>query len=132
MNIAKNTWGTLLILFGVLAWVPYFYYIGAGRDISIFPFLAAHLAGVLSGAWMRANANQDTGTSQSVSGRRRRIASRVMIYLGVLAWAPYFYLSRVKGLEIDIFPFSIVHLTGVLGGVAVRASIGLDKFIRPS
>lgn len=50
-----------------------------------------------------------------------------MIYLGVLAWAPYFYLQRFAGQEVEVAPFLAAHLTGVLGGAALRASVELDR-----
>ena len=44
---------TILIIQGVLAWVPYFYlkYM-AQEEASALPFLAWHLMGVIPGAWM--------------------------------------------------------------------------------
>jgi len=128
----RRTWGTILIWLGVFAWAPFLVLIASGEEVSIFPFLAAHLAGVLGGAWLRASADRMEGLNQAQDrqGQRRRIASRVLIYLGVLAWAPYFYLERVVGQDVDIFPFLAAHLTGVLGGAALRASVELDRLTR--
>jgi len=128
----RRTWGTILIWLGVFAWAPFLVLIASGEEVSIFPFLAAHLAGVLGGAWLRASADRMEGLNQAQDrqGQRRRIASRVLIYLGVLAWAPYFYLERVIGQDVDIFPFLAAHLTGVLGGAALRASVELDRLTR--
>ncbi len=126
----QRIWGTLLIWLGVLAWAPFFFLLATGRDVSIFPFLATHLAGVLGGAWLRSKAGHKAATGPRAQGRRRRIISRILIYLGVLAWAPYFYLDRVAGQDVAIGPFLAAHLTGVLGGAALRASVELDRFVR--
>lgn len=55
-----------------------------------------------------------------------------MIFLGVLAWVPYIYLTRGLGQDVEIAPFLITRLTGVLGGLAVRFSISLDRFLSRS
>ena len=121
--------GTLLIWLGVLVWLPFLASLTSGQNPSIFPFLAAHLAGVLGGWWLRSSADRleriDRG--KDTCGRRRKIASRILIYLGVLAWAPYFYLTRVLGQETNIDPFLAAHLTGVLGGVALRLSVEWER-----
>jgi len=129
--VNRRTLGNVLIWIGVLAWAPFLVLIANDRPVSIFPFLAAHLAGVLGGAWLRSSADRMEGVQKIEHGRRRRIVSRSMIYLGVLAWAPYFYLERVLGQDIQIGPFLAAHLTGVLGGAALRASVELDRFIAP-
>lgn len=115
-KIDRGTWGTALIILGVSVWLPYFYLLGLGREPSIFPFLAAHLAGVLSGGWLRSGLQHGSKPSQQVL----RWVSRILIYLGVLAWAPYFYLTRVIGVEAVITPFLAAHLTGVLSGLGLR------------
>lgn len=125
----RRTLGTLLIGLGVLVWVPFLAAIPTGQELSIVPFLAAHLAGVLSGWRLRADADRMEGIDRSADthGRRRKIASRVLIYLGVLAWAPYLYLTRILGQETDIAPFLAAHLSGVLGGVALRLSVEWER-----
>jgi uncharacterized membrane protein YjjB (DUF3815 family) len=122
--------GRILIWLGVLAWAPFIYLAGNGQQVSIFPFLGAHLAGVLGGVWLRASADRMEGLDQQHArhGKWRRLLSRVMIYLGVLAWAPYFYLEKIVGLDVQIGPFLAAHLTGVLGGVALRASLEFERF----
>ena len=46
----RQVWGRLLIVLGVLAWVPWFYQTDVlGRELEIAPYLALHLTGVLSG-----------------------------------------------------------------------------------
>lgn len=124
--------GKTLIWLGVLAWLPFFYFLSLGREVSIFPFLGVHLTGVLGGSWLLSNADKKEGIVRTKHGSKRRRVSRIMIYLGVLAWAPYLYLTRGLGQDVEIDPFLIVHLTGVLGGTAVRGSIELDKYFKKS
>jgi uncharacterized membrane protein YjjB (DUF3815 family) len=113
-----------LLLLGVLAWVPYFYLLSTGTTPSVLPFLAAHLAGVLPGTWLRLAQRDPTAPDPWA---RRRLAARILVILGVLAWAPYFYLTRVTGLDLAIGPFLAAHLTGVLGGSALRISIEVQR-----
>jgi hypothetical protein len=128
----RRRWGGVLITFGVLAWLPFLALVAAGRAVSILPFLAAHLAGVLGGWWLRNSADrlQGLAPTQTVPGRRRRLISRILIILGVLAWAPYFYLRRVAGQDVAIGPFLAAHLTGVLGGVALRVSVEVERLAK--
>jgi hypothetical protein len=45
-----HTAGHILILFGILAWVPYLYLkLALGQDVEVMDFLPFHLAGVLGG-----------------------------------------------------------------------------------
>ncbi len=124
--------GTLLIWLGVLVWAPFLASVTTGDEISIFPFLALHLTGVLGGWWLRWSADRIEGVERSTDtrGRRRKIASRILIYLGVLAWAPYFYLTRVLGQDTNIAPFLAVHLTGVLPGLVLRLSVEWERFAK--
>jgi uncharacterized membrane protein YjjB (DUF3815 family) len=125
----RRSVGTFLIWLGVLAWAPFFALLANGQPVSIVPFLAAHLTGVLGGAWLRSSADKQEGLNKAEHGRRRRIVSRVMIYLGVLAWAPYSYLEQALGQDVEVAPFLAAHLTGVLGGAMVRASIEVERFL---
>lgn len=126
----QRTWGKTLVWLGVFAWLPFFYLVSLGREVSIFPFLAVHLSGVLGGSWLLSDADKKAGIVRTKHGGKRRLVSRIMIYLGVLAWVPYLYLTRGLGQAVEISPFLIAHLTGVLGGSAVRASIELDRFFK--
>lgn len=110
----------VLIGLGVAAWVPYFVLLLNGADVSVLPFLGLHLAGVLSGAWLRARAGRAMVASEPHKGRV--LVGRILIYLGVLVWAPYYALTRGAGSEISIAPFLTAHLLGVLGGGALLIS----------
>jgi uncharacterized membrane protein len=126
----KESAGTALIWLGVLAWLPFFVMISSGREVSVLPFLAAHLIGVLGGARLRSMAERVVASPEAAEDeatRRIKLISRVLIYLGVLAWAPYIYLTRIVGQELEVGPFLIAHLTGVLGGAALRASLAFRK-----
>lgn len=115
---------SVLIGIGVLAWVPYFYLLLTGQSPSILPFLAVHLTGVLSGAWLRRRAGS---VAERTTGARRKKVARILIVLGVLAWAPYFYLNEVAMRPQPMGPYLTAHLTGVLGGAALRLSLEVEK-----
>jgi uncharacterized membrane protein YjjB (DUF3815 family) len=115
----------VLIILGVLAWAPFFWKLTQGAQPSILPYLAAHLTGVLGGAWLRTR-RADADVSRAI-GRRRVLASKVLIYLGVLAWAPYFYLTKIAFADVEISGFLAAHLTGVLGGAALRGSVEVQR-----
>lgn len=52
--VRRKRLGTLLITFGVLAWVPYFIAQEmSGREIESIPFLVWHLSGVVPGGLLR-------------------------------------------------------------------------------
>lgn len=117
-----------LIILGVLAWLPFFWRLALGEHPNILPYLAAHLAGVLSGAWLRSR--RAPAAHSNVIGQRRIAASKIMITLGVLAWAPYFYLTEVAAADVEITGFLAAHLTGVLGGAVLRGSVELQRLAR--
>jgi hypothetical protein len=50
---ARKRLGDALILFGVLAWVPYFILTEQGVEVPSAPFLVWHLVGVVPGAILR-------------------------------------------------------------------------------
>ena len=52
----------------------------------------------------------------------RKALGRVLIWIGVLAWAPYFGLLWLSEIEPPLWPFLAVHLMGVLGGGWIRGS----------
>lgn len=126
-----NRLGGALIALGVLAWAPFLAGLALGRALSLWPFLAVHLAGVLGGAALRRRARALGGGPAlplDAPGRRRALAGRVLVLLGVLAWAPYLYQHNVLHAAIAIRPYLAMHLTGVLGGSALLASAGLSRY----
>lgn len=114
-----------LIILGVLAWAPFFWQLVQGTHPPLLPYLLVHLAGVLSGAWLRSRGSDPSQVAPT--GRRRILASKIMIYLGVLAWGPYFYLTRVVASDVEMTGFLAAHLTGVLGGAALRSSVEIQR-----
>lgn len=125
----RRTVGTIIIWLGVLVWAPFILLVTSKQEVTIVPFLALHLSGLLGGWWLRQSADRLEGIVQtnSTKGRRRKIASRILIYLGVLAWVPYLYLDKIVGVDMQIGPFLAAHLTGVLSGVALRLSVAFDR-----
>jgi hypothetical protein len=52
-----------------------------------------------------------------------------LIYIGILVWAPYFYLKLVAQQAVEVINYLPYHLTGVLGGIMV---LGLGYLIKRS
>lgn len=115
--------GTALLVLGILAWVPFLILVASGREPSIYPFLAVHLTGVIGGTRLRARAR----TVPAERRPRRQVLGRILIILGVLAWAPYLYQKEVLDRAIEIGPYLALHLTGVLGGIALLVSVLLVR-----
>ena len=46
----RQTLGKILIVLGVLMWLPYFALKLSGAEVSVMPFLILHLLGVIPGA----------------------------------------------------------------------------------
>jgi hypothetical protein len=109
-------WGTLLIWSGVLIWVPFIILQTAGQHPSFLWFLPFHLVGVVGGSRLRAFARKEMGI---VPPKRNllQIAGSVLIVLGILAWAPYFYLKVFTQISVEVMNFLPFHLIGVLGGI---------------
>jgi hypothetical protein len=47
---------------------------------------------------------------------RRRILGRILIWIGVLAWAPFAWLKFHRHADPEMLPFLAVHLSGVIPG----------------
>ena len=109
-------WGTLLIWFGVLIWIPFIILQIAEKHPSFLWFLPFHLGGVIGGSRLRAFARKQMGL-QSPKRSPLRILGSVLIALGILTWAPYFYLKAFTQTSVTVMNFLPFHLVGVLGGV---------------
>ena len=117
--------GNILTLLGVLAWVPFLYLVFIGQQPSIFPFLTVHLSGVIIGSQLR------RGSSSAKKVRsRRQLIGRILIVLGVFAWAPYLYQKVILSQSIEMAPFLTVHLIGVLGGIVLLLSVPLTQYLQ--
>jgi len=119
----RKTLANLLTVLGALAWVPFLYLVATGREPSIFPYLTVHLIGVIGGSQLR--------RKSSPSGKkryRRQVAGRILIILGVFAWAPYLYQKEILSQSVEIAPYLTAHLFGVLGGTALLLSVLLSQY----
>ncbi len=52
---------------------------------------------------------------------KRQSIGRILIFLGVLAWPPYFAL-KLSGADVEALPFLIWHLLGVVPGAILAPS----------
>ncbi len=58
---------------------------------------------------------------------QRKTLGRILIWLGVVAWIPYFLLQWFAEVEPPMWPFLTGHLVGVLGGGAIKGSAWLQR-----
>jgi hypothetical protein len=108
--------GTILIWLGVFTWAPFIFLKAIGEQPSFLLFLPFHLFGVIGGARLRSIARNELGLMPNKKNRLS-IAGHLMIFLGVLVWAPYLYLKLGLGQSVEVMNYLPYHLTGVLGGV---------------
>lgn len=108
--------GNVLITLGVLTWLPFIVLRIAGETPSLFLFLPFHLLGVIGGSRLRAYARKEMGVLPAKKSLLQ-ILGHGLIFLGILAWAPYFYIKFATTQPVDVMNYLPFHLTGVLGGV---------------
>ena len=118
MVLARYRLGTVMIWLGVLTWLPFIVLRIAGEKPSLFWFLPIHLVGVVGGSRLRAYAPKELGARPPKKGRLR-VIGHGLIYIGILVWAPYFYLKLTTQAAVDVMNFLPYHLTGVLGGITL-------------
>jgi hypothetical protein len=116
--------GNILIWVGVLVWVPFIVLRIAGEKPSLLLYLPFHLLGVIGGARLRAHARKELGITPAKKSLLQ-ILGHGMIILGILVWAPYFYLKIVQQ-PVEVMNYLPWHLAGVLGGIAL---LGINYFI---
>jgi len=109
----------LSIWLGVLAWVPFVGFRLFGYEVSLVPFLILHLVGVSGGLILRKLAAPDPGEAPRNRVILRRV-STVLLVLGVSVWGVYFGLKWGTGVEREVTPFLIAHLSGVLTGAGIK------------
>lgn len=120
MKVTKKGVGRLLVWLGVLAWVPYILLAIIGRSPSMVPFLAIHLTGVIGGSKLRRSGESTSQNhSYSIGANQQRI-SNALLLIGILIWAPYFLIKSFLSEQIQILPFLIIHLSGIIGGMLLR------------
>ena len=111
--------GNALITLGVMAWLPFIVLRIAGEKPSLFLYLPFHLLGVLAGSSLCASARKEMGTVPAKKSPLQ-ILGRGMIVLGILVWAPYFYLKVVRQ-SVEAMDYLPYHLIGLLGGITLLA-----------
>lgn len=111
--------GTILIWLGVFTWAPFIFLKVIGEKPPFLLFLPFHLLGVIGGARLRSMARKELGLIPNKKNTLT-IAGHLLIFLGVLVWAPYLYLKLVMRQSVEVMSFLPYHLSGVLGGVALH------------
>lgn len=106
--------GRILVGLGVAVWPVWGSLYVAGSAPSVAAALVAHLVLVIPGGMLIRRAGG--GSPPSV----RKRAGSLLILFGIIAWAPYFFVTEVSGTEISSFPFLIWHLSGVVPGALLR------------
>ena len=87
--------GTLLIWLGIVTWLPFIVLRIAGEKPSLLWYLPFHLLGVIGGSRLRSIAQKEMGKLAPPKNALRMIGHS-LIYLGILVWAPYFYLKLIE------------------------------------
>ena len=108
--------GTVLIWLGVLTWLPFIVLRIAGEKPSLFCFLPIHLVGVVGGSRLRSWARTEMG-ALAPKKNLLRVIGHGLIYIGILVWAPYFYLKLIAQQPVDVMSYLPYHLAGVLSGI---------------
>ncbi len=108
--------GIVLIWLGVLTWLPFIVLRIAGEKPSLFLYLPFHLLGVIGGSRLRSAARKEMDLLPAKKSLLQ-ILGHGMIFLGILTWAPYFYLKLATAQPVDVMNYLPYHLTGVLGGI---------------
>ena len=120
MVLARYHLGTVMIWLGVLTWLPFIVLRIAGGKPSLFLFLPVHLMGVVGGSRLRSWARKEMSVP-IVKKSLLQTLGHGSIFVGVLVWAPYFYLKAIAHQPVDVMNYLPYHLTGVLGGIALLA-----------
>jgi hypothetical protein len=108
--------GTIFIWLGVMTWLPFIVLRIAGEKPSFFWYLPVHLFGVVGGSRLRSAALKEMD-SPAPKKNPLGAVGHGLIYIGVLVWAPYFYLRLIAQQPVGVMNFLPFHLAGVLGGV---------------
>ena len=111
--------GNVLLILGVLTWMPFIVLRIAGDKPSLFLFLPIHLLGVIGGSRLRASARKEMGVAPAKKSLLQ-FFGHGMIFLGILVWTPYFYLKIIRQ-PAEVMDYLPYHLTGILSGITLLA-----------
>jgi hypothetical protein len=125
-NEKKSRFGSILILAGVLAWLPYLIYHIFIDSVTPVPFLAVHLAGVIGGSVLRRSASSDQAPLPH-SLQWIKTLSTILLVIGVLVWVVYFGLNAAATLELPVGLFVVLHLVFILSGAAMKIFLVLKR-----
>ena len=109
----------MFFLLGLLAWFPYIFARAIQTDISFVPFLSVHLIGVIGGIIFRKQSQTEANKPSERKLFLRKLSTALLL-LGVSVWAVYFGLKFITGVEREVAPFLIAHLSGVLSGAGIK------------
>ena len=115
----KAKFSKMFFLLGLLAWFPYIFARAIQTDISFVPFLSVHLIGVVGGIIFRRQSQSDDNKPSEKKIFLRKL-STVLLLLGVSVWGVYFGLKAITGVEREVTPFLIAHLSGVVSGAGIK------------
>ena len=115
----RAKYSNIFIWIGLLAWVPYIASRLLQFDISVIPFLVMHLIGVIGGIILRRQSSQ-SAAPLSKKTKQLKTISTVLLVVGVSVWGVYFGLEWLTGVEREVTPFLMAHLSGVLTGAGIK------------
>ncbi|MBE0408665.1 MAG: hypothetical protein IBX69_02910 [Anaerolineales bacterium] len=123
-----HKFGTILVVLGVLVWVPFFALRIAGETPSLFIYLPFHLIGVIGGGSMRKAANKMLFKPKE----KRKIymwIAHILFVVSLLVWLPY-YAQQLVGYPVELTPYLIAHLVGVLSGTSILIIASAWRYLR--
>lgn len=116
--LARYRLGTMMVWLGVLTWLPFIVLRAVGEKPSLFWFLPIHLIGVVGGARLRSRARKEM-SELAPKKNLLHVIGHGLIYIGILVWAPYFYLNLFTSHSAQVMDFLPYHLTGIFGGISM-------------
>jgi len=115
----KAKYSQMFFLLGLVAWFPYIFARAIQAEVSVIPFLGVHLIGVFGGIFFRQKSENNANKPSEKKLFLRRV-STILLLLGVSVWGVYFGLKFFTGIEREVTPFLIAHLSGVLSGAGIK------------
>lgn len=128
MRLSRYGFGKTLTWLGILAWAPYAVLTIGGESPPFLPYLAAHLLAILGGAWIRRRDPAARHRNSLAGKTRARKIGSLLTLMGAAVWVPYFIVKDFTSLQVDLAPFLLLHLGGVVPGLLLR--VGLLDWVR--